>query len=67
MAVSAEELLAQAQKVLEARGFRVTQVSEAVEAEAKAAAERGEANAANASEDEAIAAFKQLANDYVKE
>jgi acetolactate synthase regulatory subunit len=67
MSVTAEQLLEQAQKVLEARGFRVVQVGEATEAEAKATQERSEANAASASEDEAITAFKQLANDYTKE
>lgn len=67
MALTAEELLAQAQKVFESRGFRVTQVGEAVAAEEVAARERGEADAANLSEDEAISAFKQMAKDYVKE
>lgn len=67
MAVTAEQLLEQAQKVLEARGFRVTQVSEAVDAEAVAAKERGEANDANSSEDSAIETFKALATEYTKE
>jgi hypothetical protein len=67
MAVTAEQLLDQAKKVLESRGFRVVEASEAADAEAKAAAERAEANAASTSEDEEITAFKQLANDYTKE
>lgn len=67
MAVTVDELVALAQKVLESRGFRVTQAGEAAAAEAVAAQERSEANAANASEDETIAAFKQAANDYTKD
>jgi hypothetical protein len=67
MSVSAEQLLAQAQKVLEARGFRVVQVTEAVEAEAVAAKERSEADASNSVEDAEIAAFKDLAAAYTKE
>lgn len=67
MSVTAEQLLDQATKVLQSRGFRVVQDSEAAAAEAVAAQERGEAVAANASEDAEIEAFKQLANDYIKE
>lgn len=67
MAVTAEQLLEQAQKVLESRGFRVTQVTEAEAAEAVARKERDEAVEANVSEDDAINAFKTLANDYTKE
>lgn len=67
MAITAEQLLEQAQKVLEARGFRVTQVGEATAAEAIAARERSEADTANASEDDAIAAFKTMATEYTKE
>lgn len=67
MSVTAEQLLEQAQKVLEARGFRVVQVSEAEAAETAAAKERGEATAANTSEDSAIEAFKTLATGYTKE
>lgn len=64
---TAEELLEAAKKVLEARGFRVTQVSEAEQAEAVAAKERSEANEANSGEDAAITAFKDLASEYTKE
>ena len=64
---TAEELLAAAQVVLESRGFRVTQVTEAVAAEEVAAKERGEATASSETEDSAIATFKQLANDYTRE
>ncbi len=67
MAISAEELLVQAQRVLEARGFRFVQDTEAADAERKAAAERAEANDANLAEDSAIDVFKQMANDYLKE
>lgn len=67
MAVTAEQLLESAQKVLEARGFRVVQAGEAAAAEAVAARERSEADTANMTEDDAISAFKQLANDYTKE
>ena len=62
-----EELLDLAGKVLEKRGWRKQQDAEAVEAEAKALQERGEADAANVDEDTTISAFKQAANDYVKE
>jgi hypothetical protein len=64
---TAEELLAAAQKVLESRGFRVVQATEAGDAESIAARERSEANEANAGEDAAIDSFKQMANDYTKE
>lgn len=67
MAVTVDQLVEAARKVLESRGFRVQQVEEAVAAEAVAATERSEANVANDSEDAAIAELKQFANDYVKE
>jgi len=66
-APTAEELLEAARVVLESRGFRVTQASEAEAAELVAAKERGEATEANVSEDTAIAAFKDLASAYTKE
>ena len=67
MAITVEELLALATKVLESRGKRVVEATEAADAEAVAARERSQADAANASEDEVIAAFKTAANDYVKD
>jgi hypothetical protein len=66
-APTAEELLTAAQRVLESRGFRVVQADEATAARTKFETEQGEADSANASEDEAIATFKQLANDYTKQ
>jgi hypothetical protein len=67
MSITAEQLLEKAQRVLESRGKRVLEVGQAVEAETVASRERGEADAANLSEDQEIAEFKQLATDYTKE
>lgn len=67
MSVTAEQLLEQAKKVLEAKGFRVTEATEAVAAEEVAAKERAEADAANTAEDAEIEAFKKMASEYVKE
>ena len=65
--VSIEQVLSAAQAVLEARGMRVTEVGQAVQAEATAVRERAEADAASLSEDQAITVLKDMANAYHKE
>lgn len=67
MSVIAEQLLEQAKKVLEAKGMRVVEATQATEAEAVAAKERSEADVASASEDVEIEAFKTMAAEYTKE
>lgn len=67
MAITAEQLVEQAIKVVEARGKRVVEAGQATEAQATAAREQSEADAANLNEDQEIATLKQLATDYNKE
>lgn len=74
MNVSIEDIIEFAKKVLEARGYRVTQVVEAQEADAAVDAALQQANkehedvaAADLSEVEAIQALKDAANAYSKE
>lgn len=65
--ITIEDVLAQAQRVLEARGNRVIQVDEASAAIAKSIQEQAEADTANIDEDTAIEELRTVANDYTKE
>ncbi len=66
MAATAEQLLEQAKKVLDARDVRVQLAVKAEASEAAAKLDRTSADTANATEDTEIDTFKTMAHDYTK-